>query len=231
MYEKTPFGFPAIISLFSAPEYFPYKNDAAIMVYHEKSVVIKKVYHTAHPYYLPHFENVFSWSLPFVSMKISEILICLLKMHCDLDFEKEEEKMKEDQLKARNRVLLLAKLLHGYKAQKEERERELIAQAMNISRQAQTTSSYTILSPIQMKHQIALGNEKEIDQQNEAFPAVQFPGHSVSLSKIERKRKIIDSKEKISNTKSNVLPKMTKLKKPADSCPSNIQVYLQNKVT
>jgi hypothetical protein len=52
MYEKTGNGFPSIISLFSAPEYFPYHNDAAILVYTDNSIIIKKFYHTVHPYYL-----------------------------------------------------------------------------------------------------------------------------------------------------------------------------------
>lgn len=192
MFDKTENGFPSVISLFSAPEYFPYQNDAAILVYANNSIVIKKFYHTVHPYYLPHFENVFSWSVPFVSTKVGEILLTFLEMFEDDEIEKEEEKMKEDQDRARNRIWMLGQLIRGYKIAKEIRERELGAQAMNLSKEALVDTKQLPPTVDEIKEQISLGNERLLDLPNEAFPLFDGQKRTLhdSLSKIIKTKKV-----------------------------------------
>ena len=41
---------------------------------------IQQFNYTAHPYILPNFLNVFSWSIPFVSEKVMEILLYILQL-------------------------------------------------------------------------------------------------------------------------------------------------------
>ena len=67
-------SFPMVITLFSAPNYCQmYKNKGAIIRLKENNLDIDQFKFTSSPYYLPHFMNLFTWSIPFVSEKVYEI--------------------------------------------------------------------------------------------------------------------------------------------------------------
>ena len=64
-------NFPKLISLFSAPNYCGiYQNKAAYIKMEGNKINVKQFNETPHPYYLPKFDNLFEWSIPFVSDKI-----------------------------------------------------------------------------------------------------------------------------------------------------------------
>jgi len=86
MYKANPkTGFPSVITLFSAPNYLDvYMNKAAVMIYADNSMNIKKFSHTPHPYWLPNFMDVFTWSLPFIGEKTTEMLTSILDV-CNKD--------------------------------------------------------------------------------------------------------------------------------------------------
>lgn len=72
--------FPSVITIFSAPNYCDvYNNKAAIIKFNNNMVNIKQYNYSPHPFILPQFMNIFSWSIPFVSEKISEMLFHLIK--------------------------------------------------------------------------------------------------------------------------------------------------------
>ncbi|TCD65371.1 hypothetical protein EIP91_002735 [Steccherinum ochraceum] len=92
MYRKTPTKkFPSVITVFSAPNYLDvYHNRGAIIKYKDRNITIRQYNASPHPYWLPNFMDAFTWSLPFVGSKITEMLLAVLDVCTQEELEDDD---------------------------------------------------------------------------------------------------------------------------------------------
>ena len=141
MYRKTrTTGFPSVMTIFSAPNYLDvYNNKAAVLKYENNVMNIRQFNCTPHPYWLPNFMDVFTWSLPFVGEKITDMLIAILntcsKEELDADagptppipetppLEKDTESTEAKRRAIKNKILAIGRLSRVFQVLREESER------------------------------------------------------------------------------------------------------------
>lgn len=125
MHKKTQKGFPSVITIFSAPNYLDaYNNKGAILRYENDVLNIRQFSHSPHPYWLPSFMDVFTWSMPFVAEKLAEILLVFLNIVDDK--EEEELEQKEARREAlRAKIQSVSRLMRMYSAVRNERDQAM----------------------------------------------------------------------------------------------------------
>lgn len=181
MHKKTHKGFPSVITLFSAPNYLDaYGNKGAILRYENGVLNIKQFSHSYHPYWLPSFVDVITWSMPFVSEKVGEILLALLK--CVDSKEDEEEELKEElRMEEENRkkaleskIESISKIVNMYSKVRKQREHSmqlgaLAPSGMDVPKRMDDSVVRYGSEPILYKKE-RFFDVKKIDQANEKRP-------------------------------------------------------------
>jgi len=182
-------GFPTVITIFSAPNYLDaYNNKGAVLRYESNVMNIRQFNHAPHPYWLPNFMDVFTWSLPFVAEKVAEMLLTFLNLVDD-----EKEALKEnDQNKAavevtetdherrerlRAKVRSVSKMMRMYSVLRQERE--TVMQLKNITPGKKIPLGLLTKGPEALRD--ALGNfdqARTLDLINERRPPVPVAGES-----------------------------------------------------
>ena len=121
-------SFPYVITIFSAPNYCgSYKNKAAVLILKNNNLQLKQYADTEPPYQLPEGLDLFSWSLPFLAEKVTNMLYNILKTCSPAELanmedteipedmrkllkDTPEEELKTDQQKMKRKLVLKNKI-------------------------------------------------------------------------------------------------------------------------
>lgn len=200
MYRKTKTtGFPSVMTIFSAPNYLDvYNNKAAVLKYENNVMNIRQFNCTPHPYWLPNFMDVFTWSLPFVGEKITDMLIAILNTCSKEELEEEtplsatsmdplqsptiEPDVNSIEYKRRaikNKILAIGRLSRVFQVLREESER---VTELKIATGGRLPAGTLMLGAEGIKEAItSFEDARKIDLQNERLP----PTHE----EVEKKEK------------------------------------------
>ena len=190
MYKKSPdTGFPSLITIFSAPNYCDvYQNKAAILKYENNVVNIRQFNCSPHPYWLPNFMNVFSWSLPFVGEKISDVLLKILNIctdeelaeydeHIDSLIERNQKEQRKEEIRSKMRAV--GKVAKTYQALRELSENAVTLRGLTPSNSLaeldkeatkDAEAAAAILREIPASPKERFSKVKILDQVNERMP-------------------------------------------------------------
>jgi len=188
MYRKTrTTGFPSVMTIFSAPNYLDvYNNKAAVLKYENNVMNIRQFNCTPHPYWLPNFMDVFTWSLPFVGEKFTDMLIAILST-CSEDELREDitpsttgpvsppinapsdpESIEYKRRAIKNKILAIGRLSRVFQVLREESER---VTELKTASGGRLPAGTLMLGAEGIKNAISsFEDARKVDLQNERLP-------------------------------------------------------------
>ncbi|KIJ29256.1 hypothetical protein M422DRAFT_269330 [Sphaerobolus stellatus SS14] len=188
MYRKTKTtGFPSVMTIFSAPNYLDvYNNKAAVLKYESNVMNIRQFNCTPHPYWLPNFMDVFTWSLPFVGEKITDMLVAVLNCCTKEELEESSDEelpvvvspttatprreMSSDRRNViKNKILAVGRVARVFALLREESEK--VSELKNVSGSAKLPYGTLALGAEGIKEAITSFDEaRKSDIENERLP-------------------------------------------------------------
>ncbi len=153
--------FPSLITIFSACNYCDvYNNKGAIIKYQNNSFNIKQYTAMPHPYWLPNFMDTFTWSLPFIAEKLTEILVAIVdKTSKDVD----ERKIIKTKIRAIGRFYSQART-------KSETAIKLNGLVSSDFINLESFKSETCILPQVGERRLSIDEIRELDKKNECIP-------------------------------------------------------------
>lgn len=132
MYHWKSKNFPQVITVFSAPNYCDsYNNKGAIIKFQNNSLDIQQFHYSQHPYHLPNFMNIFEWSVPFVTEKISEMFHNIVSRE-DVDDGDEDAKERARHVQSiKAKIKFIGKMAIMQKTLREHHESIVKIKALN----------------------------------------------------------------------------------------------------
>ena len=186
LYKKSSNGFPTVICLFSAPNYCDsYDNKAAIIRFDNNLMNIRQFNSSPHPYYLPNFISVFTWSLPFVAEKVTDMLQIIWNLAED---DSEEDTTTTTSIQGggggvlvergeqlRSKILAMGKMARMFRTLREQNESIIVLKGLA---GGQIPAGVLQQGKEAIKASIAtFSDAKKLDKSNEKRPAF-LPGET-----------------------------------------------------
>jgi serine/threonine-protein phosphatase 2B catalytic subunit len=175
--KQASTGFPSLITIFSAPNYLDAFNNKGAIIRYENNIMNTMQYNAmAHPYWLPNFMDVFTWSLPFVVEKVAEMLVAILNLIDDT------RQPPDRRFVIRQKILAVSRMVKIYTKIREESEallrlKGITARAVSPLNQIFCASTKSSLPRRVIKmlgynvhKSFSFEEAKELDKENEQFP-------------------------------------------------------------
>ncbi|CAG8487403.1 10119_t:CDS:10 [Ambispora gerdemannii] len=202
MYRKTKTtGFPSVMTIFSAPNYLDvYNNKAAVLKYENNVMNIRQFNCTPHPYWLPNFMDVFTWSLPFVGEKNMLLVIMSICSKEELEDDELEDSVEDDGPRSpepsltdgaerrqviKNKILAVGKMARVFSVLREESER--VMELRNVTGTGKLPYGTLALGAEGIKKAITSFEEaRKSDLENERFPPTRGEQDAISEAKQQK---------------------------------------------
>ena len=109
--------FPAIMSVFSAPNYCDtYDNKGAFLVLNRSNIAVKQFFASPHPFVMPNFMNAFAWSMPFLVDSVRAVLQCWMQPYSPQQTPLSAETLRDMRDRENAEIILqLGTILHAAK--------------------------------------------------------------------------------------------------------------------
>ncbi|KAJ3416978.1 3',5'-cyclic-nucleotide phosphodiesterase (PDEase) (3':5'-CNP) [Chytridiales sp. JEL 0842] len=215
MYRKTrTTGFPSVITIFSAPNYLDvYNNKAAVLKYENNVMNIRQFNFTPHPYWLPNFMDVFTWSLPFVGEKITEMLLAILSV-CSKE-ELDETELSDEaarKIVIKNKIMAVGRMARVFNVLREEKEK--ISELKSLMGTTALPAGTLALGAEGIKNAISTFDQaKRADRENEKLPPMKDGKAPPVAAPIAAK---------VAELKAQLALKVANLPKPPSALPPSV---------